>query len=445
MNPVSDTIAQMGVIKCGIFVVMLSACGTEKISQCKTDSDCKDIAYPFCDVDGQYGPSGGEHNVCTVTPSDCPVDRCGCSPGATTCDGDQLTVCDAGGMSQSTSTCTVGCSSSKDRCASFEPSNGLGPAMESGVTATAVTIADGSKVDTSSGAVMNALGVSTPVQSVLLTQTGGPDIRAFYAASFDIGSVTVTGTKAIAFVAPGKITMHGSFDASAKAPTNGPGATLMAIPCRGQSGSVGGGGGNATSGAQGSYLNYSASTTTVVQGGVAQANYAPLIGGCAGGGGGVNSGGGGGGALQLVSRDSVSLANVTLNLGGGGGASSAGGGAGGTLIVEAPIVSMSGTIAANGGAGGGCGVPGEDATTNDTPATGGFDGSSGPGKCFGHGGNGGTRSMAPVSGPSEQIRDGGGGGGGSVGRMIVRTRDGSYDSTALASEIVGESEMLEIE
>lgn len=431
----------MGVFKYGVLAVALSACGTEKISQCTKDSDCTDIAYPFCDVDGQYSPSGGEHNVCTVTPSDCPIERCGCSPGATSCDGETLTTCNSDGMSQSMTTCSLGCSASKDKCASFTPSNGLGPALESGATAVAVTIPNGSKINTATGEVTDANGSPIAVPTVGVSQSGGPDIQAFYGASFDIGSVTVTGTKAMAIVAPGPIVIHGSFVASATGTTNGPGAAATALPCVGQSGNVGGGGGNQTSGGNG-VLYDDGGTRSTVLGGVALATYSPLIGGCHGG----NSGGGGGGGLQVVSKTSVVFGGPLVNLGGGGGAAQGGGGAGGTLVVEAPKVTLTGTIAANGGGAGGCAGSGQDATTTDTPATAGS--GSGSTTCIGTAGNGATRSTAPGNGAGMLVGPsyrGGGAGGGAVGRMIIRTPDGTSDSTLFTPEIVVESGVLAIE
>ena len=50
----------MGVNKLlGVVTVMLWAGCTKTVNECSSDTDCKDVAYPFCDVDGQFGPSGG--------------------------------------------------------------------------------------------------------------------------------------------------------------------------------------------------------------------------------------------------------------------------------------------------------------------------------------------------------------------------------------------------
>jgi hypothetical protein len=65
-------------------VAALAAC-SKRVNFCDSDKDCSDPAFPFCDVDGQYAPSGGMTNTCTIVPPDCPVERCGCQPGVTTC------------------------------------------------------------------------------------------------------------------------------------------------------------------------------------------------------------------------------------------------------------------------------------------------------------------------------------------------------------------------
>src|SRR4051812_37307972 len=100
----------MGVFyRCCLLLALTGAACSQKANQCSVDSDCSDIAYPFCDKDGEFSASGGEHNVCTVTPPDCPVERCGCTSGAEACIGDQHTTCAADGKSQTLETCALGC------------------------------------------------------------------------------------------------------------------------------------------------------------------------------------------------------------------------------------------------------------------------------------------------------------------------------------------------
>ena len=173
----------------------------------------------------------------------------------------------------------------------------------------------------------------------------------------------------------------------------------------------------------------------------------PLAGGCAGGAQHdlnnaiVARGGGGGGAVQLVSLTSVSLSSSGLiDVGAGGGASTTGGGSGGLVIIEAPEVSLIGTeagVVANGGSGGGCGLPGTDATVNATPAI-------APTCLTYFAGNGGTASSAPGNGCRIGIDtcDSScpviyGGGGGSVGRLQITTKSGTF--SAIGNPNIGAS------
>jgi hypothetical protein len=407
----------MGVIKFGVVVLVgLAACGSEKVNQCDKDSDCTNIAYPFCDVNGEYSPSGGESHVCTVTPADCPVERCGCSPGATTCSGDALTVCDTDGTSTTMETCALGCGTT-DRCFTFQPMNGLGPALLAAANEPDIVVPDKARINTDTGAVTDSANVTVQIATLVVNQTNGPDIRVFFARSLDISDAVVTGGKALAFVAPGKITMRGVVDASANAATPGPGAQNSG-PCVGAedaSVNTAGGGGNATSGGQG------VSTNGLVNGGAAQTSFEPLMGGCCGG----IDGGAGGGAVQIDSLVSVELFGLTnnrrglLDVGGGGDHQGHfGGGAGGTVVVEAPTVIISGAVTANGGGGGGSG-PGSDATEDGVPAPGGYSG-----QLIFYGGSGGTRTQAAGDGLNS------GGGGGAVGRLFVRTLDGNFDMSS---------------
>lgn len=167
-----------------------AACGTKRVDICNTDSDCTNIAYPFCDVNGEYSASEGETNVCTIVPPDCPIERCGCSPGATTCDQDQLVVCNTDGMSTTTTGCTLGWADAKDHCLTFEPSNGLGTPLAGASTQPDVTIPDGSYIDTDSGTVSGPNG-TIAVESLLVSQPSG-DIRVFVANTFTISSVKIT-------------------------------------------------------------------------------------------------------------------------------------------------------------------------------------------------------------------------------------------------------------
>ncbi|HEY1554368.1 MAG TPA: hypothetical protein VGF94_06005 [Kofleriaceae bacterium] len=453
---------------------------SKQVNECHGDSDCKDPAYPFCDVDGEYAASGGEKNVCTIVPPDCPASRCGCTPGnadsctagvaqvcgadgmsetavtcAAGCSGDkmgcvacspgagvscsdnQAIECAADGMSQRIATCSLGCSSDGTRCQTFTPSNGLAGALMMATASPDVVLPAGTKIDVDLGTVEDGMGNSIAIPSVLVPQTNGPNIRAFYAGSFTTQDVTVTGSAALALVAAGPVTIGGLVDVSGHAATAGAGAQESPAACVGadtQTSSCGGtnntadlgpgGAGHATAGGTGGGLNMPGEA-----GGAAFVGFSPLVGGCRGGSFDVGStvlqsGGGGGGAIQLVSLDSVAMTgNGTLDVGGGGG--EGGGGSAGTIVIEAPRVQINGAstgVFANGGAAG-CGTDGDGTLTSQAA------------QCSGGGAAGAVPGFFPGSG-SVCIAGGGvfcascgsfyRGGGGASGLARIATKDGTY-------------------
>ena len=411
--------------------VALAGCGSKTINQCSTDSDCN-VVYPFCDVNGAFPPSGGATNVCTIIPPGCSVERCGCSPGATTCAGDQQTTCNTDGKSTTTDTCALGCSTTENRCLSFKPLNGLGPALTAAAAEPAVVIPPGSTIDTDTGFIRNSAFTKLNVSTVVVT--GSTDIRVFLGGSFDISNVVITGTKAVAFVSPGTVTVRGMIDASANLNASGPGASTTG--CVGEvatdsSNTLGGGGGHVTKGGDGFSdqpdLQHGGEIILRAPGG-ASATGSALIGGCIGGGGG--SAGGGGGAVQIDSLTKIEFPNTKLgfiDVGGGGARQSSsrsgGGGAGGLVVLEAPEIVL-GSVTANGGSGASCLLDGMDATPNQVAAYAGLS------MCVSaprsHGGSGGTFDSGPGGGGGYL----GGGGGGAVGALFVNTLDGTYASVA---------------
>jgi hypothetical protein len=408
--------------------ITAAAC-TKEQNACTSDSDCTNPAYPFCDVNGEFDASGGAKNVCTIVPPECPVERCGCSPGATSCAGDELTTCDASGTSVTTTACALGCASDGTRCLSFEPSNGLGPALTAAASEPAITIPDGATINTDTGEVKTSGGIAVQVHSLAIGQ-GPTTIRALIGGSFTIGDVSVLGANPLAIVSVGDIALDGVLDMGAESTASGPGAQRTGA-CAGQPSDVGGsGGGNATEGAAGGGPVLISNPR--VPGGAAQTVFEPLGGGCPGGkllsnGSAVADGGGGGGAVQLVSLTAIAISGGIDVGGGGGGFNGGGGGSGGNVILEAPRVSFSaGGIFANGGSGGACSLNGTDASRDATPAP-------GPGPCGAHGelygGAGGTVAAVPTSGGRVGVSEtSAGGGGGAVGRLRIATLDGTYES-----------------
>jgi hypothetical protein len=244
--------------------------------------------------------------------------------------------------------------------------------------------------------------------------------------------ITVTGSRPLALLSKGDVTIAGTIDATAVGSTAGPGGYdggTDGFPGDGQGGggaggsflqfqeSGGGGGGHAEPGGAGG-------DTAGAAGGVAGAKVendelVTLIGGSGGGSGGTadasaipGAGGGGGGAIMVGSLTSIAIAITGgINVGGGGGQggtteeAGGGGGSGGAILLSAPTIAVSGTLAANGGGGGGAdnGVPldGEDGQLGNQAAP--------PGQ-FGGAGGAGT-SIHGNPGTNSGNTHGGGGGG----------------------------------
>ncbi len=267
------------------------------------------------------------------------------------------------------------------------------------------------------------------VRSLLVSQVGVPAIRVFIAHSFKIhagliqASAQVTSNP-IAFVASGSITVDGLLDAGFPIRLGyfGPGSQLASAPCAGIADfHGGGGGGNATAGGFGAPKAQLPPAPGAPGGAVQPADiFEPLVGGCPGGGFSGAAGGKGGAGLELVSLSSIDISGA-LNVGGAGGDDSCGGGSGGNVLLEAPAVSIEGMITANGGAGGACAASGNSGGYTLMAAAGVSCGTN-PQTTSGAGG---TRTAGPEMG-IDPLVDTAAGGGGSVGRLEVKTADGTY-------------------
>jgi len=322
------------------------------------------------------------------------------------------------------------------RCATFDPTNGLGPALADAANAPDVVFPTMVHIDTDLGVVQDASNTPITVTSTLVAQTDGTMIRVLEGHSFVIDSAVVTGANALAIVAPGSITIRGAFDVSANGIVSGPGALDASAACAGADSHAScsgpcydsgpGGGGNATVGGRGGHNGSS--------GGQISASFSPLSGGCPGGnvldGTSILArGGGGGGALQLVSLTEVALTTAgIIDLGGGGGSKYSGGGSAGTLVIESPSVRLDGPvagIAANGGSGGACNMSGTDGTATTSPAF-------GPRCSPDSAGDGSTSTSGATngedcSGTCAVFLEGGGGG--ASGRARIATKDGTFAET----------------
>ncbi len=460
------------------FVVLglqgLFACTRPNAAICH-DDQCIDPEAPFCDIDGVIGGTPGRCIAVECVPDTFAVCRgdtalvcnaagtsydrlecqagcastAGCQPFCTpgevlSCAGDQLTTCRSDGAGTTVVACSLGCAAGASRCKTFEPSNGLGPALTQAASEPDVVFPSGTRINTDLAAVQDANGTSLPVRVLTVTQVGASSIVVLVAKSFSTADLTVTGSKPLALVADGPITIRGRLSARAFASTRGPGAQFSAAcnggdakqyacSCTSACSTGAGGAGNAQLGGRGG-------ASSVTNAGGALTTFSPLAGGCSGGdqltSNGlllVAEGGGGGGSVQLVSATKVALeADGLIDVGGGGGQSTAGGGAGGLVVVEAPELTMVGPgagVVANGGAGGGCGMSGPDGRADSAQAP-------GPVCANYFGGSGGTPSRPPGNGCIVGVDSCQsicpvvyGGGGGAAGRMRIATRDGAYGTS----------------
>ena len=421
-------------------VALVAACTKKNPNYCGGDEDCDDPTRPFCDVNGEFAESGHTANKCSIVPANCPLERCGCTPGAAlSCSGDQVVTCNADGATTSTSSCALGCSDTETRCATFTPSNGLGGVLAGAAAEPDVILPKGATIDTDGGVVRTSGGVVVPVTTQVVN-----GIRVLVAKSFVIDDLRATGDAPLAFVASGKLLLTGLVDVSAHMSMPGPGAHFAGACIGGDSnvesggglyGRGAGGGGHATSGGAGGADDGNVGPA----GGSSFGAITPLSGGCRGGD--VVEpdqsiyarGGGGGGGIELVSGTSIEFSSTGfVSAGGGGAAVSSGGGSGGLVLVEAPTVAFSGVgsgITTNGGSGGcpkspgvdgprstspaqGCNTPFEDGGTGTTPAQPGY-------LCIA---GGPTHTFCIVN----EVAPGGGGAGGAV---QISTASGTYDAT----------------
>jgi hypothetical protein len=438
--------------------------------------------------DGREGPpdradadSSAEADADADTDTDRAAEaEAGCTTGSLRCAGDALERCTAGGVWETLATCPLGCVAAAGRCAEIVPSDGIDPAW---VTAGVAPLAPAEDIaiDTDTGAV-TVVATGAAVPGVVFNTTAARDCGGgspvgtgvFSFSEIDIAdgvAVRVTGTRALALVSSGPVTVAGLIDArggvsacgssscagsggfagglagDVTEPGGGPGGGGAGYN-GGRYGNEAGGGGGGSCGSGGPGGSASAGEAGGSGGdGYLAAALDPLCGGSGGGAGGYGwggsayasgHGGGGGGAVQIVSAVSVTFRSTApsspsgVNAGGAGGEADhfstyddggGGGGGGGAILVEAPaIVVDSGAVLAAGGGGGGGGynggadsVAGADGLPADSPAPGGS--GTFPG---GAGGAGATVDGGSGTGGG----DGAAGGGGGAGRIRLDSRAG---------------------
>jgi hypothetical protein len=364
-----------------------------------------------------------------------------CEPGAVLgCEQDVLAVCaDDGSVTQEV--CLLGCSEEGVRCLDVDPVNGLGEFLDDAEAGPALELTAGSIINVSTGTV-HVGGVPVPVQSSLLdAPPGGVQVRVFPVRSLLVsGDVEVVGATAavlpaIALVSHGPIAIQGRLKIGrAGAGLSGAGSSGVCKACAGENGACSGRGGGGF-GSRGGDGGDSGVARPGGSGGAAvgSSQLVPLRGGGPSGSQSGSSSGRGGGAIQLVSRQNITIsAGGVIDAGGERGLGAMGGGAGGGILLEAPIVSVvgAGSALAAGGGGGGCSgtvlTQAEDGRPDGLPAAGCVSQDSG------NGGAGGAAQGLPGDGagdidpPCPAALPAGGGGGGGRGRIRINTATGTF-------------------
>lgn len=402
------------------FAMLLAGCFDSPVVpctvECSSDEDC---------------PSGlaCEGTRCSVGGEVCEVELCRAGERRCAIDGMSVELCDEAGAWGAGDPCAVSCVSEgtqSARCGALVPSIGALAAVCETPSAGQATL-DG----------MFSTDMDTACTGGVVTQTGGPQIcivRAQRIAVNPGGTMTVSGSRALALVSDLDLDVRGTIDVSARGGVDGPGggtprvSGAAAKAARGGGGAgfrtPGGDGGNASG--SGGVVGLDASTSSILAGGYRAPSY-------------MDGGGGAGGALALIScSGEVSVSGVLDSAGGGGlgatlygdvgrGAGS-GGGSGGVLLLLGGRVTIDGTagLFANGGSGGGATtvttVGGSGNRGSRSTTSGAVGGASAD--LDGVGGVGGYRGAIPGGG-GDANNESGGGGGGSVGYIVLSTPVGA--------------------
>ncbi len=287
-----------------------------------------------------------------------------------------------------------------------------------------------------------------PTISVDVT-TGETIVNALVLTGFAMrpnASLRVTGSKPLALIVDGAVSIQGVLDLHSDDRVAGAGARSenlcgdaagRAGPTRGAGVGAPGGGGGALGGRGGDGQNSDTSVNPGEggRGGRVQTGPLDFLGGCRGGRGGSQAntggdggaGGAGGGAVYVAARESLEVTDLIYAGGAGGaggtvtGGGGGGGGSGGMIFLEAGgTLDIRGTVAANGGGGGGgagsSGMArrGEDGRTSGVAAVGGT--ASAPNA--GAGGMGSSRDDIEGGSPGVRAPTAGGGGGGGAGFVV---------------------------
>ena len=406
-------------------------CAADSFLGC-TDSE----TARFCNASGDGIASQSCGMVgCNATQGHCNE----CVAEQTSCKSrDMLDTCGADGLVASTEACALGCLDAVEggaaRCEHITPV-WIPSACDAPATQASLDLASTTSLDSDLDATCTG-GV--------IPQPSGPAICVVRYGSIRVGAdVSVTGARAIAFVADRELEVSGLLDVSANGSTSGAGHEPISSGSAPTANGGGGGAGFKQVGGFGGGDEFG--NGSGVGGAIVDPLGTHFAGGSAstrGSGGTPRPGsGGGGGALLLVSCLATVTVSGTIDAGGGGGGGGtdtstliagttlvggAGGGAGGYVVVQAVQVAVTGSLYANGGGGGGgcstdncVGARGQDAAAGAAGGVGGLGAGTGT-----SGGAGGIGTTSPQNGTSDGTSISRGGGGGATGRLQVYVPDG---------------------
>jgi len=447
-----------------------TACGDQTDDDC-TDPDSCDGAGRCLPNNAPSGTACGNSSFCGGSGTCDDDGRCLAANlvAGDYCDGGQLVHCDGNGGETSRVNCALGCvdAAPSSRCRQVDPANVESNLLCAGTTA--LVIDAPATIDTSSGDIVyDAGGLIAHSDTIVSQPNPGRPIMVFSFTSIDIAAdVSVIGTRPLALLSCGDISLDAVINACGRANLGGPGGRdggasesdgigYYSGYGRGGPGrnnnpwSCAGGGGGAFGGDGGQGgdggSNYYGGAGGTSYG---TAELEPLLGGSGGGGGGdwgggsAGWGGGGGGAVQLTAGGALTIgpgSGITACGAGGGtnndveGIAGGGGGSGGGILLEGVTVTIDGIVAANGGGGGG--GDGYEDSADATPGDDGYfgtsraQGGSGTAGSYNDGGDGGRGGAAdePWGDPGEDMRKAGGGGG-AAGRIRINTASGNVSGS----------------
>jgi len=338
---------------------LVSSCTADEFIACEANS------ARLCNSTGD----GTISRDCGFAGCNADAKRCNqCAPSSDACStvANELDHCGSDGLPAGHEACLLACNNTPAaHCAYLEPRY-LADICDLATTNPDFVVSSSASIDT---------GMDGSCTGGVVAQTGGPDICVVRHGTIVVtasGTLTASGSRALALVADSALTIDGVLDVGANTVLSGPGGGFFASGDRPSSSDGGGGAGFATAGGNGGSAMQDGggghggdratdpSLVSVLVGGARPTRAAA---------GGPQSGGAGGAATLIACRGTVSVSGL-IDAGGGGGLggrpgtfsgsffAGAGGGSGGNVVLQGLSIRVTGQVFANGG-GGGAGLRGE--------------------------------------------------------------------------------------